>query len=83
MSSNGGDLYKWLWRVYRDLLAHERFLDLKYTTEPDLTWRDYRTRLGGLLPSEEFDDTVCLLKGLRRELGYRGDPGEVPPPPYE
>jgi hypothetical protein len=77
-------LYRWMWRVRRDLLAHE------WLSRNGWNWdalSDLLQDRDPLSPNESHRRTVWKVNKLLSELGKDtlppGDPGEVPTPPYE
>lgn len=89
------ELYEWLCRARRDILAHE-FL-MTPVEEPGhggqgprtrpSTWDDLQTLLraddrGDILPPDEpLSTTIWKIEELRGALEYPGDPGDPPLPP--
>ena len=81
------ELYDWGWRVRRDILAHELFLQ---TRQGQPHWEEFlesllrvdtRFTLSEVMSASDAQDMVEYLNRALAEV--RGaDPGEPPPPPF-
>lgn len=85
-------LHAWTYLVRRDLLAHEVFMVVSDHAGGRNGWRAWRDRAfnpedppqggGGLPANQDPREAHKWAEIWAKWLNYRGDPGEVPPPPW-
>ena len=71
------DLYVWMLKVRRDILAHEEYFD---RDERQQKWTDWKHGTDYSLGPKDPLDTV--KEDIRKLGGGNGDPGNPPMPPF-